>query len=100
MRTIQLDGTTWRDKEDFYKAFLSAIGAPVNHGHNLDALADSISGRQMNAIELPYKIVIDGFSRMSEEANEITKRFRDLVMDLKAHHHDPIDIEVPGLSPR
>ena len=100
MRTIVLDGATWQTDEDFYSAFLTAVGAPAKHGHNLDALSDSISGRQMNEIELPYTIQIMGFDQMSNAAKRLVRKFRDLVIDLNANRGDPIEIDVPGLPPR
>jgi RNAse (barnase) inhibitor barstar len=80
--TLVLDGVRWNTVEDFYDAFLEAVGAPSWHGHNLDALNDSIGGDDVNTVRLPYDIVVHGTSRMSEPALAMVKRFRELIEDL------------------
>lgn len=44
------------NEEMFYEQFLSQVSAPEWHGHNLDALADSIISGEINGIEPPYTI--------------------------------------------
>lgn len=63
MEKLVLDGATWSTKDDFYSAFFKAVGAPSWHGHNFDALRDSIVTGQINQIELPYRIEILGVSK-------------------------------------
>jgi RNAse (barnase) inhibitor barstar len=58
MRELVLDAREWTTQDDVYDSFFRAVGAPDWHGRNLDALNDSIAGRQINAIEVPYLIVI------------------------------------------
>lgn len=60
MRTITLDANKWGVPGDFCDAIVAGLGAPDWHGRNLDALADSISGGQINAVEPPYAIIITG----------------------------------------
>lgn len=50
MPTSVPDGVRWNTAEDFYDAFLEAVGAPSWHGHNLDALYDSIGGDDINTV--------------------------------------------------
>jgi len=38
-----------KSEKSFYEAFLSQVKAPDWHGHNLDALADSIISGGINA---------------------------------------------------
>jgi len=67
MRTIDLDATLWSTVDDFYRALLSAIGAPEWHGHNLNALVDSMIWGGINAVEPPYEVKIFGTSNLPEE---------------------------------
>ena len=83
MPTLVLDGARWKTAEDFYDAFLEAVGAPSWHGHNFNALRDSIAVGEINAVSLPYDIVVLGTSRMSEPVLAMVKLFRDLIEDLR-----------------
>jgi RNAse (barnase) inhibitor barstar len=82
--TLLLDGARWKTADDFYNAFLEAVGAPPWHGRNFNALRDSIAGGDINAVGLLYGIVVLGTSRMSEPALAIVERFRELI----AHRAD------------
>ena len=42
MPDIVISAAGWKTADDFYIAFLAAVEAPAWHGHNLDALWDSI----------------------------------------------------------
>jgi RNAse (barnase) inhibitor barstar len=84
MRTLLLAGERWRTRDDFYDAFLAAVGAPAWHGRNFDALRDSIGTGEINRIEIPYEIHITGLAHMSAEARQIVNGFRDLINDLRA----------------
>jgi RNAse (barnase) inhibitor barstar len=42
MREIMICAAELETPDDFYTAFLTAVGVPPWHGHNLDALWDSI----------------------------------------------------------
>jgi hypothetical protein len=65
---LLLDGARWQTAEDFYDAFLRAVRAPSWHGHNFNALRDSITVADINAVSLPYDIVVqDGSERYSED---------------------------------
>lgn len=46
---IDLDAREWRVVEDAYAVLLPAIGAPHWHGHNLDALNDSLVTGSINS---------------------------------------------------
>lgn len=70
--------------EDFYGAFLEAVGAPPWHGHNFNALRDSIAVGDINAVSPPYDIVVLGTSRMGEPTLAIVERFRELIEGLRS----------------
>jgi ribonuclease inhibitor len=79
MKELTLNGTGWTTKDDFYNAFFEAVGAPEWHGRNLDALNDSIANGAINEIEVPYRIVIENYDKISGKAKEMVGDFIDLV---------------------
>jgi len=54
---ITIDWNQIKTEEDFYRSFLPKLNAPEWHGHNLDALSDSLITGSINGIEPPYTIV-------------------------------------------
>ena len=84
MRTLLLEGEHWRTRDDFYDAFLAAVGAPAWHGRNFDALRNSIGTGDINQMEIPDEMHITGLSHMSVEARQGAQEFRDLIENLKA----------------
>lgn len=83
MKEILLDGAAWKTKDDFYTAFLSAVGAPDWHGHNLDALNDSIGVGNINEVNPPFLVKIRGSASMKSEAKQMVERFQQLIQDLE-----------------
>lgn len=65
---IQLDGRSWQFADDFYTAYLEAVGAPEWHGRNLDAVWDSLTGGDINQRNPPLRIIILGSKRMGADA--------------------------------
>ena len=80
---IVLAAAGWKTPDDFYAAFLGAVGAPPWHGRNLDALWDSISAGDINRINPPYRIRITGISDMAEECKHLLDRFTALIRQAK-----------------
>ena len=70
MNTIELKAQNWRTWEDFYSALLAALGAPNEHGRNLNALIDSMVWGGMNAVEPPYKIIVLGAENLSTDIRD------------------------------
>jgi RNAse (barnase) inhibitor barstar len=93
MKELMLDGRDWKTANDVYDAFFSAVGAPVWHGKNLDALNDSIATGSINAIEVPYRIVIANFDLISGNARNMVANFTDLVLEI-AVRGCPVEIEL------
>jgi RNAse (barnase) inhibitor barstar len=92
MKELILDGAEWNNADDFYEAFFRAVGAPSWHGRNFDALVDSIEAGQINAVEVPYRIVICNCDRMGLEASKITSDFVALIREIAARGC-PVEIE-------
>ena len=91
MKEILLDGAAWQSAEDFYTAFLPTVGAPDWHGHNLDALWDSLGAGGINQVNPPLRVMIRGGARMGTDAKNFVARFQKLVEDLRK---DGIDVEL------
>lgn len=82
MKELLLDGSSWKTSDDVYDAFFAAVGAPVWHGRNFNALNDSIAAGSINAIEVPYRIVITNFDLISGKAIGMAKDFTDLILEI------------------
>jgi RNAse (barnase) inhibitor barstar len=54
---ILIDWSLIKSESQFYDVFLPLVEAPNWHGHNLDALADSLITGSINNLEPPYKLV-------------------------------------------
>jgi RNAse (barnase) inhibitor barstar len=93
MRELVLNGADWATKEDVYDAFFHVVGAPEWHGRNLDALADSIAGGQINQVEVPYRLIIKNYNLIGAAAKEMTDNFVNLVREL-AGKGCPVEIRV------
>ena len=78
MDDIHLDGGSWQSADDFYAAYLAAVGAPEWHGHNLDALWDSLTAGDIKQRNPPFRICIVGLEQMGLDARQMTERFATL----------------------
>jgi RNAse (barnase) inhibitor barstar len=83
MRELVLEGCGWQKVDDVYDAFFAAVGAPDWHGRNFNALNDSIATGSINAIEVPYRIVIRNFDLITGEARQMALNFVDLLRELQ-----------------
>ena len=84
MREIDLAGTNWKTRDDFYDAFFEAVGSPNWHGRNFNALRDSIATGRINNVELPYTIRISGIDKVPLEVRETVESFHDLIKELNS----------------
>ena len=93
VESVDLDGTTWMRADDFYSAYLAAVGAPEWHGRNLDAVWDSLTGGDIKQRNLPYRVRIKGTSRMSADVRELVGRFQGLVQQAQRAGHS-VEVEL------
>ena len=93
MREILLEGADWRSEEDFYSALLSHLCAPDWHGHNFDALWDSITRGDINQINPPFHIRITGIDVMPAECKGLVSQFVAILSDARGEG-SPIVIDV------
>ena len=90
-KEIVLEGASWRSQADFYDAFFAAVGSQKSHARHLDALADSVCGGQINAVDVPYTLVIRGYEQMQEAARRFVDRVCHILLELRREGCD-IDI--------
>jgi RNAse (barnase) inhibitor barstar len=83
MVEIVVTGTSWLTKEDFYTSLLTSVGAPDWHGHNLDALRDSIIGGDINQVNLPLAFRIVDIDAMSDECLAVVTQFATMISEAK-----------------
>jgi hypothetical protein len=84
MRKIELDSLNWMTAHDFYNALLSALGSPANHGHNINALVDSMIWGGMNAVDPPYVVRISGATQLSKDVREHIKLAQNALIEGRA----------------
>jgi hypothetical protein len=75
---IELDAKAWCTAEDVYAALLKALEAPAWHGHNFDALRDSIVTGSINKIEPPFSVTIENSRMAAVAAQEFMRNLVDL----------------------
>jgi RNAse (barnase) inhibitor barstar len=88
MKHILLNGNNWKTTDDFYDAFLGAVGAPTWHGRNFNALRDSITAGRINDVELPYTIQISGTAEMPAEVRSLVQDFCTLIKEFRSEGYD------------
>jgi len=94
MKELVLDGSSWTKKDDVYDAFFAAVDAPSWHGRNFNALIDSIATGSINAIEVPYRVVIRNFDLISGDAKQMAIDFADLLRELRVKRECPVEIDL------
>jgi RNAse (barnase) inhibitor barstar len=101
MKELILDASSWKTKDDVYDSFFKAVGATEWHGRNFDALIDSIETGSINAIEVPYRLVIKHYDSIGVGAKKMADDFVDLIREI-AGRGCPVEIVVeerPGHAP-
>ena len=95
MKELILNGAEWKTGDDVYGSFFRAVGAPDWHGRNFDALRDSIGTGSVNAVEVPYRLVIQNYDKIGPSARQMVADFVDLIHELAAEGC-PVEIRAEG----
>ena len=71
MKELVPDGSIWQGLNDLYDGFFRAVSAPEWQGRNFNALIDSIEAGNINAVEVPFRLIPknDGSSGPGDEEN-------------------------------
>ena len=84
MKQICVDVSQCQTLDAIYTALLSELGAPSWHGHNLDALWDSITDGDINEIKPPYYVEVRGADRLPLELVSLLTQMRTLFEEAAA----------------
>lgn len=102
MRVIELDASQWDKPDDFYNALLPELGAPEWHGHNPNALNDSVIWGGINAVDPPLTIKVRSLgSAPKAVVDEVKWAKRGLDAgreDFRAREGRDIDVQLKVLS--
>jgi hypothetical protein len=81
---LTLAAARWTGSEDVYRALLTALGAPSWHGHNLDALDESLRSTNLNRVIPPFVVEVQGLSVAAPEAQRTARQIAALIKDLQS----------------
>jgi RNAse (barnase) inhibitor barstar len=85
MKVIRLEASGWRSPDDFYSALLPQLGAPAWHGRNLDALEESLRYADINKVEPPFRVVVEGAPReLADFLSRVASVFNDVTTETQA----------------
>jgi RNAse (barnase) inhibitor barstar len=90
VKRIVLDAGSWSNLDAFYAALLPALGAPGWHGHNFNALWDSMAIGDINTLTPPYEIVLTNTAELEEPLRSDLVAFLALVK--KARTEEGVEI--------
>jgi RNAse (barnase) inhibitor barstar len=93
MREINLDATNWVTVHDFYDALLSVLGAPDEHGRNINALIDSMVWGGINKIDPPYSIHIRGIGKLPKEVRDHIELAKNSLLEARAQNDADVQFE-------
>lgn len=96
-RIIEIDGQGWTTALDLYDTLLPAIGAPKEHGENINALVDSMIWGGINTLEPPYEVRIRGLrNELRWKIEQVQQSIIKQSVDFKIKRgHDPgVSIEI------
>ncbi|TRD14311.1 barstar family protein [Paenimaribius caenipelagi] len=80
MRTLKVDVADCLTADDVYERLLAALHAPDWHGHNLDALWDSITS-DINGLAPPYSIAVKGHEQAPAVVSVLLSRIQTVFAD-------------------
>jgi len=58
MTIIELNGSEWSDRLDFFDALAAALKACPGHGRGFDAFCDSVFYGGMLGVEPPFQVIV------------------------------------------
>ena len=79
MKELVPDGSIWQGLNDLYDGFLRAVSAPEWQGRNFNALIDSIATGNINAGEVPFRLILNNDGSIGPGAKKMAAEFVDLI---------------------
>ena len=96
VKKIIVDAAGWFEPVHFYRVVLPLLGAPGWHGHNLDALWDSVTSN-INDVQPPYTLIIKNSSQMSGEMTHFLSEVRSLFQQARDERGITVELRIePG----
>lgn len=92
-KTIVLDGSSWQSTTDFFAALLPCLGAPAWHGHNLDALDDSLYGG-INKVEPPFTVIVRGAEKLPADMASFLAKVSTVFADAREQYGVEVRFEL------
>jgi hypothetical protein len=83
MKEFVPDGSTWQWRYGVYDGFFRAVLQNGNQG-NLNALIDSIEAGNINAVEVPFRLIINLYGSIGPGAKKMAADFVDLIQEIGA----------------
>ena len=97
-RRIEIDGSNWRTKADFYEALAESLGSFEGHGRNADAFLETmIYLTNFNREQPPYRLAVTKAPMslapfLQEFASWVVEARQDRIED--PDWGDDVDVEV------
>lgn len=82
MNKITLTVRNCTSADEVYVRLLSALKAPVWHGHNLDALWDGLTG-ELYEVTAPLIISVDGHQSLPTDLQDLLARMQAIFIEAK-----------------
>ncbi len=81
---LRLNAADWKTPDDVYDSLFAQIGAPAWHGHNFNALNDSIVTGGVNSVEVPYALSVEGLDNATPNAQAFAKELIQLFAEFES----------------
>jgi RNAse (barnase) inhibitor barstar len=97
MQRIRIDTTNCRDATGFYTVLLQALRAPAWHGHNMDALWDSLVGGDVIGAGPPLMIEIDMPPGTPTKVRRLADRFAALCLEARSAQGVEVSVRIASV---
>ena len=93
---IYLNASGWRQPVEFYDALLPKLKSPDWHGKNLNAIIDSVVYGEINEIEPPLTIRVEGLRQAPEPVRSEVEAVRASLLRARAERlqSDGVDRDI------
>lgn len=93
MKTIELNGSCWEDRWDFWNALRDALGVMPEHGTNFAAFEDSVFYAQdLLSVRPPLKLIVyDPTPVTSADIEEMSRGWSEQREWKRKHYGEDVD---------
>lgn len=95
IQQIEIDASGWNNEDDLWDGLLDGLGAPSWHGHNLDALWETVTesavfgldeGQTINSVRPPFEIIVKNVASLRSTLIERLTRISEVLEQAKAEY--------------